>query len=501
MVRAMKRLLLFNIVISVFPFIIRTLMLRFLGKSYIGLTGVYGSIVSMMNIMEMGFASVIVYYLYRPASEEDIPLVNALLGEIRKVYLVIALCMSVITVIVIPFLDIFVGGDATDIQGNIRILFLCYSSSVILQYILWPEVTSILTAYQRVDWEYCISLIGHIVAYVLQIIAIVVFRSYTGYILAILLQTFLTALLHLRVRKRYFPSVYPCGKLDVEKKKEIKRDVASVFGQQLDEKMLECVDNLFISTLFGLVAVAHYGNYFYVVSAVSMLLNTVYGSITAGIGNAMAVEPAEENYTRYKATLFLSGLMGGWAGSCMLVAYQTFMRIWMPGSLLPFEIVLLMTIYAFIVQIRQTTKVFKNAAGLWQRDKLRPYVAVVADLILDAILIKTCGVKGAILATVICAGFIELPWEAMVLFKEYFHKRLSEYLLIIVKYVMATVILWSASYYIANRFVSEYGLFALACRIVLASVVSFIYFLIIYCRNDEMRLWKITIRQALKTIR
>ena len=60
---------------------------------------------------------------------------------------------------------------------------------------------------------------------------------------------------------------------------------------------------------------------------------------------------------------------------------------------------------------------YKDAAGMWWADKWRPLVGCIVNLILNIILVKTIGVGGVMLSTIISYLFVELPWETHVLFK------------------------------------------------------------------------------------
>ncbi len=57
-------------------------------------------------------------------------------------------------------------------------------------------------------------------------------------------------------------------------------------------------DNIFLSMFLGLNIVTIYGNYYYIMNAISGLLIIATTSIGAGIGNSIATESVEKNYKR-----------------------------------------------------------------------------------------------------------------------------------------------------------------------------------------------------------
>ena len=68
------------------PFIVRTMIIHIIGAEYLGLTGLFYSIVQMLNLTEMGFGTAIVYSMYKPIAENDEKTIHALLAFYSKIY-------------------------------------------------------------------------------------------------------------------------------------------------------------------------------------------------------------------------------------------------------------------------------------------------------------------------------------------------------------------------------------------------------------------------------
>ena len=67
---------LLNIII---PFFLRSIMLNYLGVEYLGLSGLFRSILSFLNLAELGVGSAMVFSMYKPIAEDDTPSICALL--------------------------------------------------------------------------------------------------------------------------------------------------------------------------------------------------------------------------------------------------------------------------------------------------------------------------------------------------------------------------------------------------------------------------------------
>ena len=58
-----------KIILLLCPFAERTVLQIILGEQYLGLGGLYSSIISVLSLSELGFSSVIVYNMYKPVAD------------------------------------------------------------------------------------------------------------------------------------------------------------------------------------------------------------------------------------------------------------------------------------------------------------------------------------------------------------------------------------------------------------------------------------------------
>lgn len=74
-----------KIVMLAFPFIIRTLIIYYIGIQYAGLNNLFVSILQVLNLSELGFSSAIVYSMYKPVAENDIKKIGTLLNYFKNI--------------------------------------------------------------------------------------------------------------------------------------------------------------------------------------------------------------------------------------------------------------------------------------------------------------------------------------------------------------------------------------------------------------------------------
>ena len=68
-----------KLVSIIFPFIIRSLMIYFMGVEYVGLGGFFISIIQVLSLAELGIGSAFVFSMYKPFSESNFEKIGALL--------------------------------------------------------------------------------------------------------------------------------------------------------------------------------------------------------------------------------------------------------------------------------------------------------------------------------------------------------------------------------------------------------------------------------------
>ena len=258
-------------------------------------------------------------------------------------------------------------------------------------------------------------------------------------------------------------------------------------GHQIDERVVGNIDNVLITYWFGLTTVAIYGNYFYIILSLSILLSSIYNAVLASIGNALAVETLESNLNRLHYMLFFSACIIGWATCCVLCLCQNFMTLWMGDLRLGTGMVCLFSLYFYITQMRRTVNIFKNAAGMWHNDRLKPYIGVLSDLVLDIVLIPTIGLYGAIISSIISIGLIEIPWETHVLFRDYFQMGTMEYWKRIGGYSLCNLIIILISYGLCSRLFPQNTVLSLILKLILCTGICGIVMAAVYRKRPEMK--------------
>ena len=465
------------------PFIIRSFMLRYLGVQYLGLNGLFVSILSFLNLAELGVGSAMVFSMYKPIAEDDTESICALMKLYRTFYRFIGLFIAVLGVALMPFLRNLIKGDVPP-DMNLYILYAMNLGNTVLTYWLFAYKNCLLNAHQRNDVVSKVAMIIHLVEYTVKILAVVLLRNYYVYLIVQLLaQVAINLVISVRVSKLY-PNYKPVGNLPKEKVMDIVKRVRDLFTSKFSHVVFNSADTLVISSFMGLTALAIYQNYYYIISSLRTMLEVVIGACIAGVGNSLVTESEEKNYRDLeRLTLLYSWLMGV-ATAMLLCMYQPFMQIWMgEENMLSFQYVICFAIYFYSMGINMLINMFKDAAGIWRRDRWRPLTSALVNLGLNLATVQWLGLYGVLLSSVISIVFVQLPWLFHNLFAEVFPARYKwQYIRFFCGFVVIALVSSAASYLLCSLL--RLDVWPL---LIVSAVISFIvpnaFFYLAYGRN------------------
>ena len=465
------------------PFIMRSIMLHFLGVQYLGLNGLFKSIFSFLNLAEMGVGSAMVFSMYKPVAEDDTETICALMKLYRTFYRIIGLFIAVVGLALTPFLRKLIMGDIP-VDMNLYILYFMNLGSTVLSYWLFAYKHSLLYAYQRRDVDSKVKLGCQVTEYVLKISALVVFHNYYMYLAVQLLMQIAANLITAWRVGKLFPNFSSRGSLPREKVRDIVRRVRDLFTARFSSIIFNSADTLVISSFMGLTALAIYQNYFYIITSLRTFMDVVISACIAGVGNSLVTESEEKNVKDLTRFTMLFGWMLCVSSAMLLCMYQPFMELWMgKESMLSFDYVICFVVYFYTMGLNKSMTMFKDAAGIWHKDRFRPLTAALVNLGLNLATVKWLGLYGVLLSSVVAVVLVELPWLLHNLFQEVFpRKYLWQFARSSLCLFAVALAGCAAAWFLCSLL--SLGLWAsLAVNAAISFVVPNVIFLLLYGRN------------------
>ena len=472
------------------PFIVRTLMIYFMGVQYLGLNSLFSSILSVLNLTELGVGVAMVYSMYKPIVEDDNVKICQLMKLYRTYYRIIGAAIAVLGCAIIPFLPSLIAEESLESlppELNIYILYALNLAATVLTYWLFAYKNCLLNAFQRNDVTSKISLAVLTVQYGLQIVAICWLKDYYVYLIVILVTQIMSNIITALLANKMFPDLKPKGNLSKEEKKSINHRIGDIFTANLGHVVMGPIDTIVISAFLGLTVLAIYQNYYFILTAIIGIVKIIFDACSAGIGNSLILETKEKNYNDFKKLTFITAWITGFCTVCFLCLYQPFMKIWVGEELmLDLLAVIFFCIYFYVYELSQVLNTYKVAAGIWHEDRFRPLITAIANLVMNLIFVQFWGIYGVLASTFISTLVIGMPWLIYNLFSMIFEKKqIKSYVLRLLYYTVITACACGITYLICDLLAFSNDWVTLIVRLAICLIIPNIIFYISYrwCRE------------------
>lgn len=471
------------------PFVIRTVIINVFGTEYLGLNSLFSSIFNMLNLTEFGFSSALIYQMYKPAAQNNTEELSLLLGIYRKIYHLISVVMTILGLILMPFLPHLINGSCPD-NVNIYYVYIMYLINTVIPYYTFGYRVSILLAYQRADIQNIVNMLIVLGMNIAQIVLMLISHNYYTYVIALPIFTFVNNAIIYFITKSKYKEIIPIDTYSKERLKSITKNAGAVFGHKLNYIIVSAADSIVISSFLGLTVLAKYSNYYTVLSAVIGLIDVVFNSMVSSVGNLLVGGDEEKNLSTFNLLLYIQYWIVCWCTVCLVCLYQDFMIIWMgTDMLLPFGTIILFGMYLYTFKMRSVILLYKDAAGMWKNDMLKPYVAAVVNLVLNIILVNFIGVNGVLISTIVSFLVVSFPWESKIVFSQLFHNSAKQYVCMSIKYAIICIIDVFLTYKLCN--IVTYSItIKFTIKVMMCVIIPNILFFILTFKTKEFSSFK-----------
>lgn len=450
-----------QIITILLGFVVRWVFIHKLGQDYLGVNSVMESMLMLLSMTELGIGTSVAFALYKPIDDDDKPRIGALMTFYRKTYHVIGILTLIVGPMLIPFMKFFTK-EAADIDG-ITLIYILFLLNTVLSYFFAYKRT-LINAYQQ---SYINSLsedIFAVIKYILQIVVLLAYRSYIGYIVINIVCSVLTNMVISFVCDKKYPFLrqYRHEKLTTEDKAGLKESIISLMYQKVGAKLVTGTDNLMISyaklSLMGI-----YSNYSMVVSIVSRVVYNVMRSVIGSVGNLMVQEDKELKYKVYEEFVFATFAFYFFISIGFSACLERFIALWagddwVLSPLVTFVVVL----NFFLMGMRQPNVVVIEAAGLFNKMRMKAVGEVVVNLVVSFLflIVFEMGIYGVLFGTTVSMVTVCIWWEIIAVHKYTLEASPVKYTANFVGYLVVAFVGCMLSYYVSSIIRAD-GLFGL----------------------------------------
>lgn len=420
-----------QILAIVLGFASRSIFLYCLSIDYLGIQGLFGDILNMLSLADLGFGTAMTFSMYKPLAEKDYNKLAGLTNFYKKIYRVIAISITCIGVSLVPFLKYFVNLDSD--MPNLTIYYLLSLANTVASYLIVYR-TSIVTADQKAYILTKCQSVFNILSTIATSAFLLITHNYAVYLTIQVLFTYARNFYSSYIARKMYPFLDNEVHLSKKETHGIFKNIGAVFLYKISSVLINATDNTLISVIVGTAFVGYYANYTMLITKLTAFINTLFYSLTASLGNLIIKEGEEQRYQIFKIMQSVSEILSTFCVTCVLALQQDFIYVWL-GNQYQLEN---LVVYALVINFYFSISllpiwVFREATGLYQKTKYVMLITAACNIVSSIILGKMIGLAGIIFATSISRLLTYFWYEPKLLFKTYFGHSCRIYFINVLK--------------------------------------------------------------------
>lgn len=419
-------------------FIVRAAFVACLAQEYVGLESLFTSILAILALADLGIGSAIVYSLYDPLAKGDKEAIKSLMRLFKHAYILIGIVIIAIGALLTPSISVLLGKDAPDIP-LLEVYFFCFVLNTGISY-FFSYKGSLLYADQKSYVVYLIQYGFQVALSITQVAVLLITRNYLLFLFCMLGSTLLQNICIAVTANRRYPYIKEKDVLPVDKEvlTGIKKNMLGLIIHKLAGVASTPVSNLVITAFISLTTTSLYGNYLLITNALTRIMDRMFDSIVASVGN-LSVETSEDRqYEVFKMTLFINaGLYAAVSGG-LLCSCNAFISIWLGDNwLFPSYVVFFIVLMFYVKGLRSAGLAFTSAYGLYWYTKWKAVLEAIFLPLLAVVLVRPLGIVGVFLASIVSSLCISTVYEAWAVYRHGFHRPLRDYARLFVMYFIS----------------------------------------------------------------
>ena len=481
---------------TILGIVCRMVFTRTLNADYLGVTGLFTNILTMLSLAELGIGSAIVYSLYKPLATGDNEKVASLVKFFGKCYRIIGFVVFALGLAISPFLH-FIIKTPPHIHENIYLLYYIYLFNTSFTY-FFTYRSSLITAAQQ---NYIVVGLNYIITIsqsVIQIFWLFFTRNYLGYLIIQTIGIIVYNLTISYIAKKKFP--YIVGEnirpLERKEKKGLAKNVKALIIWKLSGLLVNSTDNIIITYFSGLATVGLSSNYTLLSGTLSSLINQIFSGITASVGNFNAIESPRKKIDLFYTINFANFWIYGWASIAIAILSNDIVAILFGNSyVLNWEISLIISINFFMVGKQNAVWTFKNTMGLFRPGRYLLILTAAINLGCSLWLGTIWGLFGILLATAISRLFTNTWYDPYAVFKYGLKTKVSSYYKKYAFYVIVMAVVGSVCYLLCSIIRLDIVV-SIILKLLVCSFVPNLMFIIIFRNRMEYKQLRIRAKQV-----
>lgn len=423
----------------VLKFISRKVFLDYLGTEVLGLNTTAMSLLSFLNLAEMGIGVAVAVTLYKPLFESDHERICEIVSLQGWFYKKIAFFVIAGSAVLFCFFPLIFKNMELPLWYAYATFSVFLFSSLLGYFVNYKQV--VLSADQK---DYKIQYSYRLPAFVKTLAQIIVIPLVAnGYIWWLILEVVFSvvgAISLSRVVKKTYPylkTVKTPGKQLAKQYPVVIVKIKQIFVHKFSTFVSTSVSPLIIYAFASLTLVAIYGNYMMIVSGLVLVLNSMFNSMGAGVGNLVAEGDKDRIISVFRELFTSRFLIVTTFTLGLYLLTDSFISLWVGSEfLLDKTSLFLIVLYFYLNTVRNVVESFIYAYGLF-KDVWAPVTEALLNIGFSILLGYFWGLHGILIGVIISLFVIVFCWKPYFLFKEGLKTDLSIYIKLYFKHIVA----------------------------------------------------------------
>ena len=460
----------------------RTVFIKFLAVEYLGVNGLFGEILTMLSLAELGIGSAIGYELYKPLREGNTKRIAALMKLYQKAYVIIGISVGVVGATLIPFLR-FIVKDPGAVKDELIFIYCFYLFNTVISY-FYSYKGTLLTADQKNFMVQTIKEICNILRTVFQVVVLVIWRNFYIYLAVESFFIFANNVVVSRVvdkKYKYLKTQKNEEKIDKKSIKQIFINVKALSISKICTILVNSSDNTIMSAVCGIIKTGFYSNYVMFTNIIETVLRQLFTSFYPSVGNLNAEGDTEKSHFVFRGINLLNFWLYSFSAIGIFVLINDVITVWIGKSyLLSFAVPIIIAVNIYIRGMLNTVWVFKDSYGLFKYGQYMNIVTASLNIGLSIWFGKLWGVFGILFATAISRILTNVWYDPWMLYKYGFKMSVVKYVSVFTGFGILALITAIITYYLSGL-VPVINVFMLIVKFVLVCIIpNVIYFLVFF---------------------
>lgn len=419
-------------ILGIFKF---KLFVQVLGQEVQGMYQLFTQVMVYIAIVDGGLGSAVLHALYRPNTSNNVEDMNAVLSGAQRIFSFLGILVYGLAFLVSFLVPFFIKDNPFE-YSYVVITFLLFALSSVISYFFVPHQCLLEVKEHRYIYN-SVTQMGQIVQSALEI----------GMLLKGV-DFFVILMMHSVVKLIVYVSIAIIAKIKFpeynfhseRKDYTFKRQVKHLIFHKINGLVGSNIDVLIITRFLGLTATNVYSTYSYIVTMVKQIVEKIYSSILAILGNILSYNK-EQAYQLFKELNSMLFYIATVVCVPLLLAINPFIEIWYENMiqtdrLVPYAFVGIL----FLAIVKIAIIVFVNAGGLFEQTKKCAATDTIVNLVLSLVLVHILGISGVLFATCTSVFIAEYVMKTIVIHKEIFKCSSRTYFINNIKFCVIVVI-------------------------------------------------------------